>query len=120
MKRIFAILVGCWLVIAAQVNAQHIINLAGLWDFAMGDSARYTDYVMLPGSMLTNDKGYDVDIHTQWTGSLYDSSYYFNEVSFLPDARETLCGKGMVQAYGVCAAGLERSAHHAVPGASTY
>ena len=44
----------------------------------MGDSARYDDYVMLPGSMLTNGKGNDVDIHTQWTGSLYDSSYYFN------------------------------------------
>ena len=28
--------------------------------------------------MLTNGKGDDVSVRTQWTGSLYDSSYYFN------------------------------------------
>ena len=78
MKRLLGILIGCWLMTAAHVTAQQIISLAGMWDFAIGDSARYTDYVMLPGSMLTNGKGDDVDVHTQWTGSLYDSSYYFN------------------------------------------
>ena len=66
-------LVGC-----NALMAQQIIDLSGAWDFAVGDSARYDDYVILPGSMLTNGKGNDVDIHTQWTGSLYDSSYYFN------------------------------------------
>lgn len=78
MKRFLGVLIGCWLMTAAHVTAQQIISLAGMWDFAIGDSARYTDFVMLPGSMLTNGKGDDVDIHTQWTGSLYDSSYYFN------------------------------------------
>ena len=78
MKRFLGILIGCWLMTAAHVTAQQIISLAGMWDFAIGDSARYTDFVMLPGSMLTNGKGDDVDVHTQWTGSLYDSSYYFN------------------------------------------
>ena len=58
--------------------AQQIIDLSGPWDFAVGDTPRYDDYVMLPGSMLTNGKGNDIDIHTQWTGSLYDSSYFFN------------------------------------------
>ena len=58
--------------------AQDVINLEGSWDFAMGDSAKYDDYVMLPGSMLTNGKGDPVSLKTQWTGSLYDSSYYFN------------------------------------------
>lgn len=62
----------------SSIAAQKIISLEGSWDFCMGDSARYDDYVMLPGSMLTNGKGNDVDIRTQWTGSLYDSSYYFN------------------------------------------
>ena len=28
--------------------------------------------------MLTNGKGNPVSVKTQWTGSLYDSSYYFN------------------------------------------
>ena len=54
------------------------INLAGAWDFSLGDSTRYDDYVILPGSMLTNGKGHDVTVNTVWTGSTYDSSYYFN------------------------------------------
>ena len=66
----------CFIVFPAK--AQTVVDLAGIWDFAQGDSPDYTDHVMLPGSMLTNDKGDDVDIYTQWTGSLYDSSYYFN------------------------------------------
>ena len=60
-----------------QLQAQNI-SLAGAWDFAMGDSTAYNDYVMLPGSMLTNGKGDIVTTKTQWTGSLYDSSYYYN------------------------------------------
>lgn len=60
------------------VQAQMVMDLQGPWDFALGDSAHYDDYVVLPGSLLTNDKGHEVDIHTQWTGSLYDSSYFYN------------------------------------------
>jgi hypothetical protein len=63
---------------ALPVHAQDVISLTGLWDFAMGDKPEYNDDVMLPGSMLTNEKGHQVSIHTQWTGSLYDSSFYFN------------------------------------------
>ncbi len=77
-------------------HAQQIINLAGVWQFDIERDSSHlspltphpspltspvphlTDYVMLPGSMLTNDKGDDVDINTKWTGSLYDSSYFFN------------------------------------------
>ncbi|MGN0220886.1 MAG: sugar-binding domain-containing protein, partial [Prevotella sp.] len=58
-------------------RAQHI-DLKGTWSFDMGEGKTYTDNVILPGSMLTNHKGHDVSIHTQWTGSLYDSSFYFN------------------------------------------
>ena len=66
-------LLGC---LAPQ--AQEVITLAGAWDFCTGDSAKYDDYVMLPGTMLTNGKGDPVSVRTQWTGSLYDSSFYFN------------------------------------------
>ena len=34
--------------------------------------------VLHPGSMLTNNLGDLPSVHTQWTGSLYDSSFYFN------------------------------------------
>lgn len=66
-------------------KAQQIISLAGAWDFITGDPSErdavpseYNDYVMLPGSMLTNGKGNIVTERTQWTGSLYDSSFFFN------------------------------------------
>ena len=60
--------------------AQQVISLAGTWDFATGASApsTYSDHIVLPGSMLTNGKGDAVSVKTQWTGSLYDSSFYFN------------------------------------------
>jgi hypothetical protein len=62
------------------MKAQQALSLAGAWDFATGDETpvAYSDYVMLPGSMLTNGKGDLVNVKTQWTGSLYDSSYFFN------------------------------------------
>ena len=62
----------------AMKNSERAIDLAGIWKFAMGDEPNYNDHVMLPGSMLTNDKGDDVSVNTQWTSSLYDSSYFFN------------------------------------------
>ena len=90
MKKLICILclMGC-----LSSHAQKIISLEGPWDFAIGDEEssghkakdngialrqHYNDYVMLPGSMLTNGKGTPVSVNTQWTGSLYDSSYYFN------------------------------------------
>ena len=60
------------------VGTNHVISLDGKWQFAQGDAPTYSDEVTLPGSMLTNGKGNDVCTHTQWTGSLYDSSFYFN------------------------------------------
>ena len=54
------------------------IDLAGEWQFAMGDEPTYNDRIELPGSMLTNGKGYDVSLTTRWTGSTYDSSYYYS------------------------------------------
>ena len=60
------------------VGKNRVISLGGKWQFAQGDAPAYSDEVTLPGSMLTNGKGDDVCTHTQWTGSLYDSSFYFN------------------------------------------
>jgi hypothetical protein len=77
MKQLLTILaVFCGL----NLQAQNIVSLDGAWDFAIsnGKPEAYHDYVMLPGSMLTNGKGNPVSTKTQWTGSLYDSSYFFN------------------------------------------
>ena len=62
----------------SPVGAQETLSLTGEWDFAIGEQPVYNDYVTLPGSMLTNEKGNLVSVNTQWTGSLYDSSFYFN------------------------------------------
>ena len=77
MKQLLTILA---LFCGLNLQAQNIISLAGAWDFAISDGKpdAYHDYVVLPGSMLTNGKGDPVSTKTQWTGSLYDSSYYFN------------------------------------------
>ena len=61
----------------SSVAAQSI-SLAGTWELSLGDSTAYNDHVFLPGSMLTNGKGNIVTTKTPWTGSLYDSSFYFN------------------------------------------
>ena len=77
MRRVVALLVGL-LMGGLCVGAQETIDLAGEWELSLGDSLHYNDYVILPGSLLTNGKGNPVSVKTKWTGSLYDSSYYFN------------------------------------------
>ncbi|MBQ8157585.1 MAG: beta-glucuronidase [Prevotella sp.] len=77
MRRLLTILTAS-LFITSTTYAQQVIDLSGVWQFGTGDTEHYDDSIRLPGSMLTNGKGNDVDIHTQWTGSLYDSSYFFN------------------------------------------
>jgi hypothetical protein len=64
------------------------ISLAGIWRFEIDSldkginekwcSRQLAETVKLPASMLENGKGNNVTLHTQWTGSLYDSSWYFN------------------------------------------
>ena len=70
-------LVACQISVI-PASAQDVISLEGSWDLSLNDSTHYDDYVMLPGSMLTNGKGNPVTVDTRWTGSTYDSSYYFN------------------------------------------
>ena len=77
MRRILLILFTFHLSLLT-VSAQETITLSGFWDYSMGDSLHYNDQVILPGSLLTNGKGDSVSVKTPWTGSLYDSSFYFN------------------------------------------
>jgi hypothetical protein len=59
-------------------TAQEPIDLAGSWAFSTGEEPVLNDRITLPNSMITAGKGDDVTAQTQWTGSTYDSSYYFN------------------------------------------
>lgn len=75
-KKIYFVL---WCVVFGLTSCTRTtIDLAGEWQFVMGDEPTYNDRIELPGSMLTNGKGYDVSLTTRWTGSTYDSSYYYS------------------------------------------
>lgn len=64
------------------------ISLAGSWRFEIDRddvginqkwyARKLNDSLHLPGSMLENGKGDKVALQTKWTGSIYDSSWYFN------------------------------------------
>lgn len=69
-----------------SIHAQEI-SLAGNWRFAMDprdegilqhwEGKKLTDQIVLPGTMITRNKGEEVGLHTKWTASIYDSSFFF-------------------------------------------
>lgn len=68
-------------------NNSGTISLSGTWKFQKDTSdvgvseewftKELNDAIELPGSMMQRDKGSDLTLQTQWTGSIYDSSYYY-------------------------------------------
>ena len=58
------------------------ISLSGQWILTAipnsSSAIRHSPSVTLPGSLITNGIGNDVSVNTPWTGSLYDSSYFYN------------------------------------------
>lgn len=74
--------------IATTLCAQNALNIAGKWKFQIDRNdagvkeqwykKTLNDDINLPGSMPEKLKGDNVTAQTKWTGSLYDSSYYFN------------------------------------------
>lgn len=69
-------------------DAADTLDLAGTWRFRMDPhdigmtqrwfSTTLPETVHLPGSMMQNGKGDPVTVNTQWTGSIYDSSWFFD------------------------------------------
>ena len=72
------------------MQAQQTIDLSGTWLFAIdregvGETEQwfatkptFDKTILLPGSMAQRLEGDDPSIHTPWTGTLYDSSFYYN------------------------------------------
>ena len=64
------------------------MDLSGIWRFQIDRndvgvqekwfSKQLNAHIALPGSMNENRKGDDVTLHTQWTASIYDSSFFYN------------------------------------------
>ncbi|MDY4040375.1 MAG: glycoside hydrolase family 2 TIM barrel-domain containing protein [Prevotella sp.] len=61
-------------------GAQKTIDLSGKWHVRLTDKGgkEVQAEASLPGSLQTNGLGDDPALDTKWTGSLYDSSFYFN------------------------------------------
>ncbi len=84
----FSLLIHC-----NSESGQDLIDLSGEWQFAMDPSdigleeawqnREFTEIVQLPGSMAENGKGLEVDLETDWTGSIVDSSW-FKEDKYAP------------------------------------
>lgn len=62
--------------ISVHAIAGNVITLSGKWTANVEGFG--THEVTLPGSLLTNNIGTLPSVDTRWTGSLYDSSFYFN------------------------------------------
>jgi hypothetical protein len=86
MKNLFfflLILAGCT---SNSEFTREKMSLAGEWKFKIdsldqGINDKWYDTlaeekVNLPGSMAENGKGYEVDVNTDWTGSIVDRSYF--------------------------------------------
>lgn len=78
----------CLFLVSLIVHSQHRICLQGDWSFSIDSldvgveqawfKRNFEESVHLPGSMQEQSKGNIPGLHTPWTGSLYDSSFYFN------------------------------------------
>ncbi|KQM77201.1 beta-glucuronidase [Pedobacter sp. Leaf216] len=89
VNQIFKVLIGIAFIFLSiiQTHAQSI-SLAGKWRFKIDAkdegikgkwySTILPESVNLPGSMAENLKGDDITLKTKWTGSIYDSSYFFH------------------------------------------
>jgi hypothetical protein len=76
-----------WSVPPVQKNS-NVISLAGQWQFQMDPADKgvaekwflksLADTIHLPGSMTQNLKGDNITLKTKWTGSIYDSSWFYN------------------------------------------
>jgi len=90
MKLLYRHFLFLSLILAGNVYAVQAesLSLDGIWQFQMDRSdigiSEYwfsntlEDEIRLPGSMPEQLKGDIPGLKTQWTGSLYDSSFYFN------------------------------------------
>ena len=88
MRKLVGLFVLLCMSIHLFASADKVINLKGKWSFAIDEhdqgisakwfSKKLSDSIHLPGSMVENLKGYKITLNTKFTGSIYDSSWFFN------------------------------------------
>lgn len=82
MKRFFTIS----LLSILLTSCNEVVDLSGKWQFALDPNnvgvkeqwfnKPLTDTITLPGSLQAQGYGNDVDVNTQWTGQVVDSSWF--------------------------------------------
>ncbi len=88
MKFSFIAFCICILLASCSQKPSSQIDLSGNWQFAtdpadLGQKEQWfskslPESITLPGAMKENGKGNTPDLKTPWTGTIYDSSFYFN------------------------------------------
>lgn len=78
----------CLILLLSSALKAQTISLKGEWKFKMDTAdlgvknkwftTKLPETVKLPGSMAENFKGDEITLKTKWTGSIYDSSWYYN------------------------------------------
>ncbi len=76
------------LLVACQQPEKHEIDLSGEWNYQLdqnevGENEKWYNFdfsekLILPGALRNYGIGDEPDLETDWTGSIYDSSWYFN------------------------------------------
>ena len=85
MKRLFLIFSLLGFLVGCQQKEQ-VLSLAGEWlvrldpdDVGISQqwfNQPFTEKLHLPGSLQEQGFGYDIDVHTQWTGQVVDNAWY--------------------------------------------
>jgi hypothetical protein len=86
----FVLLVAVW---ACSPEQTQKMDLSGEWQFKIDSldvgiteewySQNLTERVTLPGSMVENDKGFDIAMETEWTGGVQNPEW-FNDPNYAP------------------------------------
>jgi len=76
-----------FLINSCSENEVSTLDLSGEWAFKKDSldlgieeewfNRGFSESVVLPGSMNTNGKGNEISLETNWTGSIFDSSFFF-------------------------------------------
>nr|WP_321452737.1 sugar-binding domain-containing protein [uncultured Carboxylicivirga sp.] len=84
----YLVLIAFLLLSGCRQQTTYSIDLSGEWKYKLDEEEigienrwflnPFTETIQLPGALRDKGIGNEPDLHTNWTGSIYDSSWYFN------------------------------------------
>ena len=86
MKKLYCLIILIILLSSFNKENETTINLSGEWRFSIDTldigetegwfTTKLKDIVNLPGSMTSNDKGFNIKLNTKWIGYIRDTEWY--------------------------------------------